>query len=87
MKERYERCLDLYLCPRSIKQRITIDRNALLPELPNINELRPFPTTQSLEFDFQVAACGRSTWTRRGSIWRRAAMESSVGERGGGDAK
>lgn len=54
MKERYERCLDLYLCPRSIKQRITIDRNALLPELPNINELRPFPTTQSLEFDFQA---------------------------------
>ena len=52
VKERYDRCLDLYLCPRTVKQRLTIDRNALLPELPNVNELRPFPTTQCMEFDF-----------------------------------
>lgn len=54
MKERYERCLDLYLCPRSMQQRVTLDRHALLPELPNLAELRPFPTTQSLEFDLQT---------------------------------
>lgn len=50
IKERYDRCLDLYLAPRTLKRKINIDKNALLPELPNIAELRPFPTTECLEF-------------------------------------
>lgn len=28
---------------------MTIDRRVLLPQLPNVNELRPFPTTQVME--------------------------------------
>lgn len=51
IKERYDRCLDLYLAPRTLKRKINIDKNKLLPDLPNIAELRPFPTTQCLEFD------------------------------------
>lgn len=47
VKERYERCLDLYLCPRTLKRKMQIDRQTLLPQLPNISELRPFPTTQA----------------------------------------
>ena len=54
VKERYDRCLDLYLCPRSLKRKMNIDRSVLLPQLPNISELRPFPTTQSMVFESQT---------------------------------
>ncbi|GAB0137813.1 Ribosome bioproteinsis protein erb1 [Epichloe bromicola] len=44
IKERFERCLDLYLAPRVRKNRLNIDPNLLLPQLPKPEELRPFPT-------------------------------------------
>ncbi|RCN45632.1 BOP1NT domain protein [Ancylostoma caninum] len=43
--ERFERCLDLYLAPRKIKMKLQVDPSELLPDLPNPNDLRPFPTT------------------------------------------
>lgn len=49
VRERYERCLDLYLAPRSLKRKLTLNRNALLPQLPSLSELRPFPTTQTAQ--------------------------------------
>ena len=51
IKERFERCLDLYLCPREIKQRLNIDPDSLLPQLPRPSELRPFPERHSFSFD------------------------------------
>lgn len=45
VKERFERCLDLYLAPRIRKNRLNIDPNSLLPRLPRPEELRPFPTS------------------------------------------
>ncbi|TWU73983.1 Ribosome bioproteinsis protein erb1 [Metarhizium rileyi] len=44
VKERFERCLDLYLAPRVRKNRLNIDPNSLLPKLPRPEELKPFPT-------------------------------------------
>ncbi|KAH7376062.1 eukaryotic ribosome biogenesis protein [Plectosphaerella cucumerina] len=44
VKERFERCLDLYLAPRVRKNRLNIDPASLLPKLPRPEELRPFPT-------------------------------------------
>lgn len=44
VKERFERSLDLYLAPRVRRTRMNIDPEALLPKLPNPDELRPFPT-------------------------------------------
>ncbi|KHN98601.1 eukaryotic ribosome biogenesis protein 1 [Metarhizium album ARSEF 1941] len=44
VKERFERCLDLYLAPRVRKNRLNIDPNSLLPKLPRSEELKPFPT-------------------------------------------
>lgn len=41
--ERFERCLDLYLCHRKRKSRINMDPKDLLPKLPKPRELRPFP--------------------------------------------
>ncbi|KAM3721512.1 Ribosome biogenesis protein [Dirofilaria immitis] len=45
--DRYQRCLDLYLAPRQRKMKLNVDCAELLPELPNLTEMRPFPTSQS----------------------------------------
>ncbi|KAI0889713.1 ribosome biogenesis protein erb1 [Annulohypoxylon maeteangense] len=50
VKERFERCLDLYLAPRIRKNRLNIDPASLLPKLPRPEELRPFPTVASIEY-------------------------------------
>lgn len=50
IKERFRRCLDLYLCPRALKMRLTIEPEALVPQLPSPKDLQPFPTTMSMIF-------------------------------------
>ncbi|XP_076245264.1 ribosome biogenesis protein BOP1 homolog [Calliopsis andreniformis] len=50
IKERFQRCLDLYLCPRALKMRLTIEPEALVPQLPSPKDLQPFPTTLSMVF-------------------------------------
>eukprot|EP00804_Cyclotella_cryptica_P000670 CCRYP_014692-RB/>CCRYP_014692-RB protein AED:0.05 eAED:0.05 QI:764/0/0/1/0/0/2/0/690 len=50
VKERFERCLDLYLCPRVMKRRLNIDPESLVPRLPRASDLRPFPTTKCIEY-------------------------------------
>jgi ribosome biogenesis protein ERB1 len=50
IRERFERCLDLYLCPRKMKQRLNIDPEALVPRLPKPRELKPFPNNLCLQF-------------------------------------
>ena len=44
VKEKFERCLDLYLAPRVRRNKLNVDPESLLPKLPNPEELRPFPT-------------------------------------------
>lgn len=48
--ERFARCLDLYLCPRAIKNKLNIDPESLLPELPNPADLKPFPVMKSINY-------------------------------------
>lgn len=50
IQERFSRCLDLYMCPRAIKNKIQMNPDDLLPVLPDPRDLKPFPTTKSLEF-------------------------------------
>ena len=45
INEKFERCLDLYLAPRVRRSKLNIDPESLLPQLPSLEELRPFPTT------------------------------------------
>jgi ribosome biogenesis protein ERB1 len=45
IKEKFERCLDLYLAPRVRRGKLNIDPESLLPKLPDPSELKPFPTT------------------------------------------
>lgn len=49
VQERFSRCLDLYLCPRQVKQRV-IDPDSLLPELPDPKELEPFPKNHAITY-------------------------------------
>jgi ribosome biogenesis protein ERB1 len=44
IKERFERCLDLYLAPRVKKRKVHVDPDSLLPELPPPSSLKPFPS-------------------------------------------
>jgi len=48
IRERFERCLDLYLAPRQRKMRLTIQPEDLVPNLPKPQDLQPFPTVCSL---------------------------------------
>ncbi|ODV58988.1 ribosome biogenesis protein ERB1 [Ascoidea rubescens DSM 1968] len=43
LRERFERSLDLYLAPRVRKNKLNIDPESLIPELPSPKDLRPFP--------------------------------------------
>lgn len=50
VRETFERCLDLYLCPRAMKRRLNIDPESLVPKLPKASDLRPFPTAKCIEY-------------------------------------
>jgi ribosome biogenesis protein ERB1 len=58
VKDRFERCLDLYLCPRSFKRRLQIDPESLVPKLPSPKDLRPFPTAACIRFGEKEAHGG-----------------------------
>ena len=50
LKDSYERCLDLYLCPRIRRKKLNIDPESLIPKLPSAKSLKPFPTYKSIEY-------------------------------------
>lgn len=50
IRERFQRCLDLYLCPRAIKMKLQIEAEDLVPKLPSPKDLQPFPTTESMVY-------------------------------------
>lgn len=50
VKEKFERCLDLYLAPRVRRSKLNIDPESLLPKLPNPDDLRPFPSHETTVF-------------------------------------
>uniref|UniRef100_A0A7S2RGP5 Ribosome biogenesis protein BOP1 homolog n=1 Tax=Eucampia antarctica TaxID=49252 RepID=A0A7S2RGP5_9STRA len=51
VRERFERCLDLYLCSRVMKRRLNIDPESLIPSIPKASDLRPFPTSQCIRYE------------------------------------
>ena len=55
IREHFERCLDLYLCPRLLRKKVNVtDPSKLIPELPSPNDLKPFPVQVSIEFNFHT---------------------------------
>ncbi|KAF5827641.1 NUC169 domain-containing protein [Dunaliella salina] len=47
----FERCLDLYLCPRVRRKRLHVDPESLVPKLPKPADLQPFPTTLAMRYE------------------------------------
>lgn len=74
LKDAFERCLDLYLCPRVRKKRINIDPESLKPKLPSRKELRPYPTTCYLEYRghkdavMSISIVADGQWIASGSL-------------------
>lgn len=48
LRERFERCLELYMCPRQRIKRANVDPESLIPKLPRPRDLQPFPSVQSI---------------------------------------
>lgn len=48
VRERFERCLELYMCPRQRIRRANVDPESLIPKLPRPKDLQPFPSSQSM---------------------------------------
>ena len=51
VKERFERCMDLFIAPRVVRPKINIDPDSLIPQLPDPENFRPFP--EKLEFKYE----------------------------------
>lgn len=51
IKERFLRCLDLYLCPRAIKMKLTIEPDALVPKFPSLRDMQPFPAVLAMTLE------------------------------------
>lgn len=74
ISEIFERCLDLYMCPRTRKKRINIDPESLIPKLPKPKDLQPFPTICFLEYKGHtssvlcISAESSGQWLASGSL-------------------
>lgn len=55
VEERFERCLDLYLCVRYKRFKLKIDSSILLPKFPNPQTLKPFPEFEAIRFKGHTA--------------------------------
>ena len=50
LRERFERCLDLYLAPRVKKRKVHMNPEDLLPDLPPASSLKPFPSFANIYY-------------------------------------
>ena len=48
MEEELERLVDLFLSARTIKKKVDLNEKDILPDLPKPEELRPFPTKETV---------------------------------------
>lgn len=77
IKEHFERCLDLYMCPRLFKKKLSVsDPRKLLPELPNPSDLKPFPTRIALDFLFHTG-CVRALALSPDGAWLASGDEAN----------
>lgn len=78
VQERFERCLDLYLAPRTRRVKLNIDPESLIPKLPSPRELRPFPTTQSVQYRHPGNTRVRSVSLSPKGDWLASGSEDGV---------
>ncbi|KAL9673832.1 hypothetical protein QQ045_030094 [Rhodiola kirilowii] len=74
LKDFFQRCLDLYLCPRVRRKRLNIDPESLKPKLPNKKDLRPYPNKCYLEYKghagpvLSISTDPSGQWLASGSV-------------------
>lgn len=68
IKERFERCLDLYLAVRVRQDAKRVNPEDLIPELPSPRDLRPFPSGRSSSFG-PLPSRGRSISVHPAGMW------------------
>ena len=66
IQERFQRCLDLYLCPRVKKRKLNVNPDDLIPKLPDPKLLKPFPTSVSIIYEGHEAAVMALSVSRSG---------------------
>eukprot|EP00345_Euplotes_harpa_P004912 CAMPEP_0168331114 /NCGR_PEP_ID=MMETSP0213-20121227/8140_1 /TAXON_ID=151035 /ORGANISM="Euplotes harpa, Strain FSP1.4" /LENGTH=409 /DNA_ID=CAMNT_0008334827 /DNA_START=12 /DNA_END=1242 /DNA_ORIENTATION=- len=72
IKETFERCLDLYICPRVQRKKINIAASQLIPDMPNPSELKPFPSKIAVEYKGHgESKSGASQCLREGNTSRQ----------------
>ena len=50
LDENFERCCDLFMSARVVRKKLDINEEDLMPQLPKPEELRPFPTKESVVY-------------------------------------
>lgn len=50
VRERFDRLLELYMCPRQRIRKANVDPESLIPKLPRPSDLQPFPAIESIIF-------------------------------------
>ena len=62
IQERFDRCLDLYLCPRVRRLRFNMPSDEFMPTLPNPRDLEPFPKVLAHMFagNIIIAQCAKA---------------------------
>lgn len=78
VKERFERCLDLYLCPRATKMKAQVNPEDLIPKLPRPKDLQPFPTVESIVFKGHSDIVNSVSFEPRGEFFASACEDNSV---------
>jgi ribosome biogenesis protein ERB1 len=78
VQERFERCLDLYLAPRTRRVKLNIDPESLVPKLPSPRELRPFPTTECVQYRHPGSTRVRSISVSPSGEWVASGSEDGM---------
>ncbi|OWT41407.1 ribosome biogenesis protein ERB1 [Cryptococcus neoformans] len=78
VQEKFERCLDLYLAPRTRRVKLNIDPESLIPKLPAPKELRPFPIASTVQYRHPGDTRVRSVSTSPDGQWIASGSEDGV---------
>lgn len=78
VQERFERCLDLYLAPRTRKAKLNIDPESLVPKLPSPKELRPFPIQSAVQYRHPASSRVRCVSVDPRGEWVASGSEDGV---------
>jgi len=78
IQERFERCLDLYLCPRAVKKRMNVDPKSLLPKLPKPKELKPYPSVLTIMYEGHTEKVTSISMSPSGQHFASGSADGSV---------